>query len=873
MARATAPSGALVTRISDDGVDVAFEPLSGGEAHFECRITLLDESRFEEVGTISFGNGNVLRFRSVGAGELVPSADPHLSHGTSSWEIDGGAGAFAGASGRIVSNFLVSDTGELTDRQVGVIFVPEKGRLMKTLLTAALVAVALSMLPSAATSATVPLPKACSLLKRAEAQTLAGIKVQPGVSSGTSCGYTAYPTGPVAGVFINVESSFPNTILIDRKLGHPFWKVKGIGDQAWGERGYIFARKGKIWVTLQVISIDLWGPLVKKRLEQAARIAISRVKAPKRKASALSSTAQQPPAIGGRERWTGKERKYGGSITEYAGVTYQPNVVLIGGGARAVRGRSPDGLTWTIAGNAPGAADLRVGKIMLATTFAAGRVLKLTRVGPNLRVVLGPAGLTDIFRDAVFDSPKPIPLTKPLFVRANLPAKPPKRHAAGKSAEGRPVTEVMCCDIGMGLTINYQSPGDTGRLSAFVRLYVKRPTVDFHIEIGGGSLIKAGVQLSGVGGLAYNIGAATKDSSGNFKSQVETEPVEVTIPLAGPLAITLTQAFQFSMQLAGQASLEASGDYRITGKLGFGAAGKSGSPVKIEMTPKEPFTKFTTSRSVGHNAFSLGWKLRATVGLGLGIVGTAGAFYEIRPGMALVADGTHPMSHTVGCVKADLDITSNIGVGYSMSKIVHSIVNAILSVLRVKPIPAQGGPSWGPYVVYRQPTQTYCPSRTGPSSRTTAALAASAAKDPKTLVLQKQDFPANAKQRRGLREKNAQVSSYFAEYRYKSGAKVYDVLSWAHVMSPAVAAPTFRELRNELKGGTEVKLPNCCGSKDQFAALARGDNEGELLVRKGGVIWGLSVNTAPVGNWGLITKPEATALLKRFGPKQMKRVG
>lgn len=127
MARATAPSGAHVTRISHDGVDAGFEPRPGGEAHFECRITLMDESRFEEVGTISFGNGNVLRFRSIGAGELVPSADPHLSHGTASWEIDGGAGAFAGATGRIVSNFLVSDTGDLTDRQVGVIFIPERG--------------------------------------------------------------------------------------------------------------------------------------------------------------------------------------------------------------------------------------------------------------------------------------------------------------------------------------------------------------------------------------------------------------------------------------------------------------------------------------------------------------------------------------------------------------------------------------------------------------------------------------------------------------------------------------------------------------------------------------------------------------------------
>jgi len=34
-----------------------------------------------------------------------------------------GAGAFAAATGRIVSNFLVSETGELTDHELGVLFI------------------------------------------------------------------------------------------------------------------------------------------------------------------------------------------------------------------------------------------------------------------------------------------------------------------------------------------------------------------------------------------------------------------------------------------------------------------------------------------------------------------------------------------------------------------------------------------------------------------------------------------------------------------------------------------------------------------------------------------------------------------------------
>ena len=125
-ARATAPSGGLVTRIDRDGVHGSFEPAEGEEALVERRLTFLDETRFEEVGTISFGNGNALRFRSVDAGTLVASADPRFRQGAAAWEIDGGAGVFFGASGRIVSNFLVSESGELTDHELGVIFVDER---------------------------------------------------------------------------------------------------------------------------------------------------------------------------------------------------------------------------------------------------------------------------------------------------------------------------------------------------------------------------------------------------------------------------------------------------------------------------------------------------------------------------------------------------------------------------------------------------------------------------------------------------------------------------------------------------------------------------------------------------------------------------
>jgi hypothetical protein len=127
-AQATAPSAALVTQVDEEGVHGRLEPGDGDEAHLECRLTFLDETRFEEVGTISFGNGHALRFRTLTEGTIEPAAEPGLRHGSAAWNVDGGAGALQGATGRIVSNFLLSDTGDLTDHQLGVLFLPADER-------------------------------------------------------------------------------------------------------------------------------------------------------------------------------------------------------------------------------------------------------------------------------------------------------------------------------------------------------------------------------------------------------------------------------------------------------------------------------------------------------------------------------------------------------------------------------------------------------------------------------------------------------------------------------------------------------------------------------------------------------------------------
>jgi hypothetical protein len=122
--RLTAPSSALVTRLGPDGVHGALEEVAGGDAALEAELSLHEQSTFEDGGTIEFGHGNSVRFRSVGLGRLVECPDRNLRHGTVVREVEGN-GQFERAEGLITSNFLVSDTGEVTDNHLGLIFVHE----------------------------------------------------------------------------------------------------------------------------------------------------------------------------------------------------------------------------------------------------------------------------------------------------------------------------------------------------------------------------------------------------------------------------------------------------------------------------------------------------------------------------------------------------------------------------------------------------------------------------------------------------------------------------------------------------------------------------------------------------------------------------
>jgi hypothetical protein len=123
-ASTSATSCALSSAIGPGGVTGTLQPLQGGHASFESEVTLTGETSFRETGTIRFGDSNhSLRFSTIGQGFVGKSPDPSLQHGSVMWQVDGGEGQFAGASGIITSNFTLSAAGEVIDNHFGLIFV------------------------------------------------------------------------------------------------------------------------------------------------------------------------------------------------------------------------------------------------------------------------------------------------------------------------------------------------------------------------------------------------------------------------------------------------------------------------------------------------------------------------------------------------------------------------------------------------------------------------------------------------------------------------------------------------------------------------------------------------------------------------------
>ena len=117
----------IETTLGSEGLQSSLQATQGDVAFFEAELTLTPPDSFTGRGTLTVGDASahVLRFATVHPGHLAPSTQPGMMAGTVSLHIDGGEGQFASATGFISSTFTLTDTGDLSDYQCGLIFLPD----------------------------------------------------------------------------------------------------------------------------------------------------------------------------------------------------------------------------------------------------------------------------------------------------------------------------------------------------------------------------------------------------------------------------------------------------------------------------------------------------------------------------------------------------------------------------------------------------------------------------------------------------------------------------------------------------------------------------------------------------------------------------
>lgn len=469
----------------------------------------------------------------------------------------------------------------------------------------------------------------------------------------------------------------------------------------------------------------------------------------------------------------GAEAHYGVRLAPSSSVAFQPDVVVVGGGADSVRSVSSDGLVWTIDAKAAHADEIATGKVIAITNLGAGRVLAVERDGDAERVAIGPIALTDLVKSGTLATDGPIALkgfqavstpdrpglatdiehgdstangstgsgsgsgtatTEPAAVGRTpsrvvpaalstgdvpaglvIPARrtgtfpPPAKDIPPSQVADWHINSICCTAI--GIHVSYAKDG--AHVQGTAELNFQKPSLDFGVRIGGGHIVNARVQLSGAAGLRFGIAASVESSAANFHGGRIQLPVDIDIPLlvAGiPMTVGIQQIFSVSLGLGGKAELDTSGEYRLSGALGFHL---------VDGKPGVDLPKLTTTKSALRNVHSLAvapsaltFAYAVKVSIGIGPPGfNAGLWYQVAASLGLATSGSQidqlQGTSLVTCKTVSLGLQGRYGVGYTIPQLVADAINLFLkAVFRHPPAPVlpTGGPAWGPTTLFSQST-------------------------------------------------------------------------------------------------------------------------------------------------------------------------
>ena len=427
-----------------------------------------------------------------------------------------------------------------------------------------------------------------------------------------------------------------------------------------------------------------------------------------------------PPRLLQPSELTEAEKRYGISAERTPTVTYQPEVVLLPAGARAIRSLSDDGLAWTLDPDAEGVGDIQPGRVLLLTTRASGRVLDVKRTSAGLQVVLGPAEITDIVREGTFSLSQPVDLSQVLQMALPesfdqvRPVTPLVERRAWPDPDTFFVTRAsllqaptpthgfriipMASVLGVGAEL--RSNEGRAQFVGQMRLLLQAPRLNFYLEIKPGSVVSALVELKGAAGIEVSFEAASPNPQTANINEDRSAPTDLIIPINGlgvPFAVHVRQTFRLNTAFTSTGTIKARGVYKVGGSIRgeyrsgkFSVFGPDGFGTQQTLLPSIESVAF------GPTGMVLTHSIKVIVGVGLaGFV--AGPFVMNNSAVTAAAASSIGI---VGCRRETVSMAVAAGVGYQIPPAVAKFINTILSGLNIAAkIPDSGGISTKPQTI------------------------------------------------------------------------------------------------------------------------------------------------------------------------------
>jgi hypothetical protein len=227
-------------------------------------------------------------------------------------------------------------------------------------------------------------------------------------------------------------------------------------------------------------------------------------------------------------------------------------------------------------------------------------------------------------------------------------------------------------------------------VNAWVAFHLNNPSLHFNVDISGGHLRTAAIELRGAGGFSYHFDTGTTQEFNGNINQLGTCPIDLSIPYGGfgvPISIHLIQSLTLRTGFSARTSvLSEDGDYTAHGEILVGYANGTWGGAPPNLSINKNIANGVNGISMGIN--SLVFSIRQEILVGIGMFGFAtGPYAAINTTFTALKQASEAL---VDCRQATFTMSLTAGVGYTLPKPLVSVFNLFLRALHAKEIESTG---------------------------------------------------------------------------------------------------------------------------------------------------------------------------------------